>query len=70
MNTKKFIKQIRRVEIKRLIENAREMLANGDINAEYIDGYSENMIMKESKLLATKVYIDRLFKARNIFVEI
>ena len=69
---KKFIKQIRRIEIKRWIETLRALVKienEGFETTEDIEAYldSDQAITTGNNIVAVRVKIKKLFKARNDF---
>lgn len=68
----KFIKQIRRIEIKRWIETLRALVkieSEGFETTEDIEAYLDNRqaITTGNNIVAVRVKIKKLFKARNDF---
>ena len=69
---KKFIKQIRRIEIKRWIETLRALVKienEGFETTEDIEAYLDNRqaITTGNNIVAVRVKIRQLFKIRNVF---
>lgn len=67
----KFIKQIRRIEIKRWIETLRALVKiqnEGYATTEDIESYldSEKVIMTGNNIVAIRAKIKKLFQARNV----